>query len=317
MKLSCKISPASKRLNYLLQMKKGAKWAKLRTINKSGSFTGTSKLTVKQLFGSKAIKVGKYRVKISADSNSVTRSFSVKAASSSGGDGTGGGGSGGSDDGATVVRPTAGHWAAAGNTIDFYVSADQANVVQLVFRYSVSCSEGGTMSGTTTFMTSDAITALAFGRSGSSLSYSGVFDSATAAHGTIRLAGSDYYCGAYDTGTLGWSASLVDGSQLQAPSGFTKLSPANGAVVPLDVYDPVDFTWAGSSYSLFYEYCADATNNNSCDLDNWSLTTELTGWDIFFEGLTYYWQVRAMNALGTVEADGGAWFSFTVPLSSG
>jgi len=76
-KLVCKFSPASTRFDYLLSLKKGAKWMTLRSVNKTGSFKGSHTMTVKKLFGLKAVKIGQYRVKVLADSNSVTRSFKV------------------------------------------------------------------------------------------------------------------------------------------------------------------------------------------------------------------------------------------------
>jgi hypothetical protein len=76
-KLVYKFSPASKHFGYLLSLKKGAKWVKVQSVNKKGSFKGTYRMTVKKLFGSKAVKVGQYRVEISADANSVTRTFKV------------------------------------------------------------------------------------------------------------------------------------------------------------------------------------------------------------------------------------------------
>jgi pimeloyl-ACP methyl ester carboxylesterase len=79
-KLKCKVSPKSQRLNYLVQMKKGAKWTVLRTISKKGSFKGSYSMTVKKLFGRKARKVGQYRVRISADSNSRTKTFRIRKA---------------------------------------------------------------------------------------------------------------------------------------------------------------------------------------------------------------------------------------------
>jgi hypothetical protein len=79
-KLVCKFSPASSRFGYLLSWKKGAKWAKVRSVNKKGSFSGSYKMNVKKLFGSKSVKVGQYRVKVSADANSITRKFTVKKA---------------------------------------------------------------------------------------------------------------------------------------------------------------------------------------------------------------------------------------------
>jgi hypothetical protein len=76
-KLVYKFSPASSRFGYLLSLKKGAKWVKVQSVNKKGSFKGSYKMTVKKLFGSKSVQVGQYRVKVSADANSVRRSFRV------------------------------------------------------------------------------------------------------------------------------------------------------------------------------------------------------------------------------------------------
>jgi hypothetical protein len=81
-KLAYKISPASKHFGYLLSLKKGAKWVKVRSVSKTGNFKGSYSMTVKALFGSTAIKVGQYRVKISADANSITRTFTVVKTSS-------------------------------------------------------------------------------------------------------------------------------------------------------------------------------------------------------------------------------------------
>lgn|GEM_PF-4449673 len=75
-KLVCKFSPASKRVVLLLSIKKGSKWAKVRSVTKKGSIK-TYTTTVKKLFGSNAVKVGEYRVVISADANSMTRKLTV------------------------------------------------------------------------------------------------------------------------------------------------------------------------------------------------------------------------------------------------
>jgi hypothetical protein len=46
-KLVCKFSPASKRFDYLLSLKKGAKWVAVRSVKKTGSFKGSCTMTVK------------------------------------------------------------------------------------------------------------------------------------------------------------------------------------------------------------------------------------------------------------------------------
>jgi len=75
-KLVCKFSPASKRVVFALSMKKNAKWVKVRSVAKKGSIKIYT-TTVKKLFGSKAVKAGQYRIKISADVNSLTRKLTV------------------------------------------------------------------------------------------------------------------------------------------------------------------------------------------------------------------------------------------------
>lgn len=75
-KLVIKFSPQSKKFNYLLSFKKGRKWLTVRSVRSSGRFASRS-MTVKSLFGKKAIKSGRYRLKLTADANSKTLSFKV------------------------------------------------------------------------------------------------------------------------------------------------------------------------------------------------------------------------------------------------
>ena len=75
-KLVIIFSPASKKFNYLLSFKKGSKWVTLRSIKKNGNFA-TRRMTVKSLFGKKAVKSGRYRLKLTADANSKTLKFRV------------------------------------------------------------------------------------------------------------------------------------------------------------------------------------------------------------------------------------------------
>src|SRR5664280_1707067 len=46
-KLAYKISPKSKRFAYLLSLKQGTKWVKVRSVSKKGGFKGSYKMTVK------------------------------------------------------------------------------------------------------------------------------------------------------------------------------------------------------------------------------------------------------------------------------
>jgi hypothetical protein len=76
-KLVVSFSPASRKFNYLLSFKKGVKWVTVRSVKKNGNFAGTRRMTVKSLFGKKAVKRGRYRLKLTADANSRTLSFKV------------------------------------------------------------------------------------------------------------------------------------------------------------------------------------------------------------------------------------------------
>jgi hypothetical protein len=76
-KLTYRFAPKSTSFAYRLTVKKGSKWVKVRTVMKTGSFVGKHKLTVKKIFGSKSVKSGKYRLKLSANVNSKLLKFSV------------------------------------------------------------------------------------------------------------------------------------------------------------------------------------------------------------------------------------------------
>jgi len=82
-KLVYKLSPASKHFGYLLSLKQGTKWVKVRSVSKTGRFKGSFTLTVIALFGSKSVKVGQYRIKLSADANSLTRKFTISGGNNS------------------------------------------------------------------------------------------------------------------------------------------------------------------------------------------------------------------------------------------
>jgi len=97
------------------------------------------------------------------------------------------------------------------------------------------------------------------------------------------------------------------------PGDFNKSAPANGATS--QQANPT-LSWGASSNATSYEYCIDTSNNNACDT-TWASTAASTS--VGLSGLTpttpYYWQVRANNASGTTNADGGTWWSFTTAAS--
>ena len=75
-KVTITFSPESKTFNYVLSFKKGVKWVTVRSVKKSGRFA-SAKPTVKSLFGKKAVKRGRYQLKLTADANSKTLKFRV------------------------------------------------------------------------------------------------------------------------------------------------------------------------------------------------------------------------------------------------
>lgn len=89
------------------------------------------------------------------------------------------------------------------------------------------------------------------------------------------------------------------------PSAFAKSSPANG--IPGQFTNPT-LSWEAASGTFEYEYCIDTIDNGSCDT-SWVSTDVLTS--VNLSGLltetTYYWQVRAINPVGTTDADGTFW----------
>src|SRR3990170_1436343 len=96
------------------------------------------------------------------------------------------------------------------------------------------------------------------------------------------------------------------------PGAFSKSSPANGASG-----QPTNPTlsWGSSSGATSYEYCYDTSNDNACSSWTTNGTSTSKTLSSLTAGTTYYWQVRARNAAGPTEANGGAWWYFTTATS--
>jgi len=77
-KLIYSFSAPSRSFSYLLKLKKGKKWQTVKSVKKTGSFKGSHTMTVKKVFAGKPVKVGSYRLKLSADGGSKLLSFVVK-----------------------------------------------------------------------------------------------------------------------------------------------------------------------------------------------------------------------------------------------
>ena len=96
----------------------------------------------------------------------------------------------------------------------------------------------------------------------------------------------------------------------QPPGDFGKISPTDGAT---NQSTNPTLDWSDSSDVEYYEYCYDSSNDNSCD--TWVSTGAVSMVDLsgLSENTTYYWQVRAINSIGTTYADGSpeSFWSFT------
>jgi LPXTG-site transpeptidase (sortase) family protein len=95
------------------------------------------------------------------------------------------------------------------------------------------------------------------------------------------------------------------------PGEFTKSGPADGAT---NQSTGPTLSWEGSSAAISYEYCYDATDDNTCS--NWTSNGPSTS--VTLSGLapatTYYWHVRAVNSVGTTYSNDSAdaFWSFMV-----
>jgi hypothetical protein len=233
-KLIYKFSSKSKRFGYVLSRKMGAKWLNVRSVNTRGRFSGSHTMTVKQIFGPKPIKVGQYRVKVSADANSVTLRFAVITSSSNNPSTP----PPSSPSPTAPVKPEAGRWHSAslsGPTsggevtvwhLEFQVLPDGATVSQFTFGFDYSGvpRPGESCSGrSVSAINANATSPIADGRfsspgttgawSGAGAgSFEGTFDSPTSAHGTAQfgvpgIGGPGCFVPAHgNTGTFSWTA---------------------------------------------------------------------------------------------------------------
>ena len=95
------------------------------------------------------------------------------------------------------------------------------------------------------------------------------------------------------------------------PSPFSKTMPDNGAkgrpATPT-------LSWTSSTGTDGYEYCVDTTNNNTCNAVWTSTAATSVELNVLAGATTYWWQVRARNTAGAVEANGGTWWAFTTAV---
>ena len=91
------------------------------------------------------------------------------------------------------------------------------------------------------------------------------------------------------------------------PDGFTKSSPSNGEAIPPT---NINLDWEPSLGATYYEVCYDSSDNDECSEWTGTYDTNQT-FDDLIPNTTYYWQVRAINNAGEIEANNGEWWLFT------
>ena len=113
--------------------------------------------------------------------------------------------------------------------------------------------------------------------------------------------------GVFDADDSIWWSFTVGGTP--PPAAFGKTSPASGAS---GLSSSPTLRWGASTGATSYQVCYDTTNDGACS-SSWASTGTSTSTALSsLAAGTYYWQVRAQNAGGTTDADGGVWWSFAV-----
>lgn len=92
------------------------------------------------------------------------------------------------------------------------------------------------------------------------------------------------------------------------PGPLQKLTPTDGET---GVRGKITFSWTASDGATGYEVCLDSAPNGGCD-GAWQAVggtgAQASG---LAKGVTYEWQVRAVNGNGSTEADTGTFWTFT------
>ena len=93
------------------------------------------------------------------------------------------------------------------------------------------------------------------------------------------------------------------------PLPFSKSNPPNASID--QPTNPI-LGWERSEGAEGYEYCIDTINNDLCD-ESWIDvgSNNHVGISGLTSGTVNFWQVRARNENGAIEADAGTWWSFT------
>jgi len=76
-RLVYRFSRPSKHFAYRLTRKSGAKWLELQSVSRTGNFKGSHSISVKELFSSKPVEAGRYRLELTADRARKLLAFTV------------------------------------------------------------------------------------------------------------------------------------------------------------------------------------------------------------------------------------------------
>jgi len=106
----------------------------------------------------------------------------------------------------------------------------------------------------------------------------------------------------YADGGAWWSFT----TDLVAPGAFTKTWPGPHAT---NIVTSPTLQWSTSIGASSYEYCITPTTSGpTCDTSWQDSSVPITSLNAYTK---YYWQVRAVNSVGSTYADSGAWSDFT------
>jgi uncharacterized repeat protein (TIGR01451 family) len=115
-----------------------------------------------------------------------------------------------------------------------------------------------------------------------------------------------------------WWAFTTVSDPPPAPRAFSKRAPVQGANG--QPFSGLTLQWFDSSGASGYQVCL-GTQAGLCDVTGgWTGLVNGTAWTVnaaLQPATTYWWQVRAVNAGGQTQADGGQWWYFTTAPTSG